>query len=199
VAIHLLSDFGLGISCSPLAFGFLVSDFSRLVQSNTGAPMIVGILSDTHGRADMAHAAVRLLIANKAEYLVHCGDVGGTDVLDALAGHPSMFVFGNNDYDESELKRYAGNIGVTCGGRHGKLTFGNKTGVVTHGDDLRLMNRLIREQQIDYLFLGHTHATQDHREGRIHIINPGALYRASVKTVAVLDTVTDLVRFLTIA
>jgi putative phosphoesterase len=160
--------------------------------------MIVGILSDTHGRADMAHLAVDKLLENKAEYLIHCGDVGGQDVLDALAGHPSMFVFGNNDYDSDELIKYAKILGIACGGTHGKLAFAGKRAAVTHGDDGRLVRRLIQEQQIDYLFLGHTHEKLDRREGKVRIINPGALYRATVKTVAVLDTQSDELKFLNI-
>jgi hypothetical protein len=35
--------------------------------------MIIGILSDTHGRADTAVDAVRVLLGHGAEYLVHCG------------------------------------------------------------------------------------------------------------------------------
>ena len=160
--------------------------------------VIVGILSDTHGRADMAKKAVDVLLQHNAEYLVHCGDVGGTDVLDALAGHPAMFVFGNNDYERSGLTTYAESIGIACGGTHGKLSFGDKIGVVTHGDDFALTKRLVREQQIDYLFVGHTHERLDQHKGKIHVINPGALYRASVKTVAILDTETNLVKFITI-
>jgi putative phosphoesterase len=160
--------------------------------------MIVGILSDTHGRADMAILAVQKLIDNKAEHLVHCGDVGGKEVLDALAGHPSMFVFGNNDYDADDLAKYARILGIACGGTHGKLSFAGKRAVVTHGDDLRLVRKLIAEQQIDYLFLGHSHEKLDHREGKVRIINPGALYRAAVKSVAILDTETDELRFMTV-
>jgi uncharacterized protein len=162
------------------------------------APVIVGILSDTHGKSDMAKKAVDVLLQHKAEYLIHCGDVGGTDVLDALAGHPAMFVFGNNDYDRSELTAYAKTVGIACGGTHGKLSFANKLAVVTHGDDFALINRLVRQQQIDYLFMGHTHEKLDEHKGKIHIVNPGALYRAAVKTVAILDTETDIVKFVTI-
>jgi len=161
--------------------------------------MIAGILSDTHGRADMAIRAVQKLVDNGAEYLVHCGDVGGPEVLDALAGHPSMFVFGNNDYDAADLVKYAKILGIACGERHGKLAFAGKRAVVTHGDDLRLIRKLIQEQQIDYLFLGHTHERLDRREGKVRIINPGALYRAAAKTVAILNTESDELKFLTVS
>jgi putative phosphoesterase len=160
--------------------------------------MIVGILSDTHGRADMAHLAVQKLLEHNAEYFVHCGDVGGRAVLDALTGHPSMFVFGNNDYDAEDLAKYARILGIACGGTHGKLAIAGKRAVVTHGDDVRLVRRLLQEQQIDYLFLGHTHEKLDRQDGKVRIINPGALYRAAVKTVAVLDTENDSVKFLTV-
>jgi putative phosphoesterase len=160
--------------------------------------VIVGILSDTHGKAGMAAKAVETLLQHKAEYLVHCGDVGGTDVLDALACRPAMFVFGNNDYDRTELATYAKTIGIACGGTHGKLSLANTLAVITHGDDFTLINKLILQQQIDYLFMGHTHEKMHQHKGKIHVINPGALYRAAVKSVAILDTETDLVKFITI-
>jgi putative phosphoesterase len=160
--------------------------------------MIVGILSDTHGRADMAAKAVDVLLQNGAEHLIHCGDVGSREVLDAMAGHPAIFVFGNNDCDFCGLSQYAKDLQITCGNTHGKIQLDDKKAVVTHGDDQVLVRRLIREQQIDYLFLGHTHEKHDERVGKIHIINPGALYRASLKTVAILDTSTDGVRFIPI-
>ena len=158
--------------------------------------MIVGILSDTHGRADAAAAGVRILLDHGAEYLVHCGDVGSEEVLDTLAGHPSMFVFGNTDYEYGTLTTHAAAIGVGCGRNCGKLSFDGKLAVVTHGDDAALVHRLLKEQQIDYLFVGHTHVKLDRREGRVRIINPGALYRTSLKTVAVLDTASDNLMFL---
>jgi putative phosphoesterase len=160
--------------------------------------MIVGILSDTHGRADTAAIAVRVLLDHHAEYLVHCGDIGDESVLDVLAGHPAMFVFGNNDYDVAGLTHYAQTIGVACGQTCGKLAFGTKLAMVTHGDDDRLVQRLIKDQQIDYLFVGHTHRKLDQRQGRVRIINPGALYRTPLKTVARLDTATDQLLFLPI-
>ncbi len=165
--------------------------------------MIVGILSDTHGRADAAAIAVRLLIARGAAQLIHCGDVGdgseGRAVLDVMAGHPALFVFGNNDYDARELARHAGSLGIACGNHHGKIDLGGKAAVVTHGDDAKLVRRTLAEQRADYLFVGHTHVAMDRRDRRVRTINPGALYRASTKTVALLDTTADTVEFITVA
>jgi putative phosphoesterase len=160
--------------------------------------VIVGILSDTHGGAEIASAAVKLLLSRGAEYLIHCGDVGGQSVLDAMAGCPSMFVFGNNDWDRRPMMKYAESIGIACGDEEGKLSFENKLAVVTHGDDSRIINRVLQAQLVDYLFMGHTHRMLDARQGKVRIINPGALYRTSRKTVAVLDTNSDALEFVTV-
>jgi predicted phosphodiesterase len=88
--------------------------------------VIVGLLSDTHGRLEAAHAGVAILRGQGAEFLIHCGDVGEEDILDALAGVPSAFVFGNNDWDRRSLERYAKDIGVTCLGASGELDLGGK-------------------------------------------------------------------------
>jgi putative phosphoesterase len=160
------------------------------------AVVIVGILSDSHGKADMTATAVRLLLSQGAKYLIHCGDIGSESVLDALAGHPSMFVFGNNDWDRRGLAEYAKTIGVACGNDEGKLSFNNKLVVVTHGDDSRIVSRVLSAQLVDYLFVGHTHVAMDSRERRVRVINPGALYRAARKTVALLDTQSDVLKFI---
>lgn len=159
--------------------------------------MILGILSDTHGRADAAIAAVRLLLDHGATQLVHCGDVGSLAVLDAMAGHPASFVFGNNDWNQAELARYANDLGIACGGASMQLNLGDgKIAMITHGDDAPLIARVLREQRVDYLLVGHSHRQLDQRQGRVRIVNPGALYRAATKTVAVLDPATDRLQFL---
>ncbi|HEX8324789.1 MAG TPA: YfcE family phosphodiesterase [Tepidisphaeraceae bacterium] len=161
--------------------------------------MIVGILSDTHGRADTAAVAVRLLREQKAEYLIHCGDVCGETVLDALAGVPSAFVYGNNDYDRVDLARYAHALGIQCLGDGGTLDLGGKRIAVTHGDNSRTVTQLASKMTgAHYLLTGHTHQRHDRRVGSVRWINPGALYRALVRSVAVLDVSTDTLTFLNV-
>ena len=160
--------------------------------------MIVGILSDTHGRADAMKAAVQLLTERGAQYLFHCGDVGSTAVLDHLAGLRAGFVWGNNDWEREELQSYARLLGVTCFGSLGEPELGGKKFAVMHGDDFHLRGRLLKEQRHDYLLQGHTHVRRDERIGTVRCINPGALYRAREKTVALLDTVIDEITWLTV-
>lgn len=158
--------------------------------------MIVGILSDTHNRADAMSAAIELLRGRGARFVIHCGDVGTEHVLDYLAGLNSAFVWGNNDWDRLELQRYAQHLGITCYGSFGEFELGGKRFALIHGDDFKLKQRLLAEQRHDYLLQGHTHIPADTRVGRVRCINPGALYRAKRKTVALLNTETDELTFL---
>jgi predicted phosphodiesterase len=78
------------------------------------------------------------------------------------------------------------------------VVLAGKSIAIAHGDDARLLKRLLDEQKYDYLLLGHTHVPLDRHYGSMRVINPGALHRATKKTCALLDTETDIVSFLTI-
>ena len=160
--------------------------------------MRVGILSDTHDRVAAMKAAIQVLRDNNAEFYIHCGDVGSERILDHLAGLPSAFVWGNNDWDRAPLQRYAAKLGIACHGMLGEFELGGKRFAVIHGDDERVKQRILAGQNHDYLLQGHTHIRNDKKIGAIRCINPGALYRAAVKTVAILDTETDKLTFLTV-
>ncbi|MBC7785168.1 MAG: YfcE family phosphodiesterase [Burkholderiales bacterium] len=161
--------------------------------------MKIGILSDTHSEYANTVAAVRLLQSAGAEQLIHCGDVGDTRILDVLVGLPTAFVFGNNDYDHAGLRDYAGILGINCLNSYGVLTLAGKRIAITHGDDHQLLSRLRRAgQPNDYVLTGHTHRRHDERLNGARWINPGALHRATVKTVATLDLATDALEFHTV-
>ena len=160
--------------------------------------MIIGILSDTHDRPAAMAAGLAALTAAGSEFYLHCGDIGSEPCIDLLAGLPAAFVFGNNDYDQGSLSRYAASIGVACHHALADLTLAGKRFAMIHGDDFRLKQRLIDAQEHDYLLQGHTHLKDDRRVGRTRLINPGALYRAREKTVATLDIERDEVRFIVV-
>lgn len=160
--------------------------------------MLIGILSDTHGRHGIAGAAVNLLHRRGARQFIHCGDVGSARVLDQLAGLDATFVTGNTDYDRQVLLRYGREIGIDARHPMADLTIHGKRIAVLHGDDERLMRTLLAGQDYDYLLHGHTHVRDDRHEGRTRIINPGALHRAAEKTVALLDPDQDTVEFLVV-
>lgn len=164
--------------------------------------MKIGILSDTHGRATMAARAVSLLELHAAEFLIHCGDVGdfhdnGIDVLRKLPRGKTAFVFGNNDLNQSELSEVAQECDLNCLGHFGILELAGRKIAVAHGDDGRILRKLMA-QPVDYLLTGHTHVPHDLREGHVRKINPGALFRSRSKTVATLDLENDILTFLTV-
>jgi putative phosphoesterase len=161
--------------------------------------MLLGILSDTHDKYEIMGDAVRALQARGAQFFIHCGDVCTPRLLDHLAGLPAAVVWGNCDWDRTALQRYADSIGVPCYGAFASLELSGKQVAILHGDDRSRMDAVLRAQQHDYLFHGHTHVRRDERVGKTRIINPGALFRAAEKTVALLDTDTDKLEHVRIA
>jgi uncharacterized protein len=159
------------------------------------AGVIIGILSDTHDHADAMSAALQILADAGSTFYIHCGDIGSEFCIDLLAGLPCAFVFGNTDDDRAGLARYAQEIDVPCFGNYADLTLDGKRVAVTHGDDNKLKQRLLSAQQHDYFLQGHTHVRADERIGRTRVINPGALQRAAIKTVATLDIAQDDLQF----
>lgn len=157
--------------------------------------MLVGILSDTHDQVERTRAAVKLLMAEGATALIHCGDLTGPDVVYECCHAPSYFVFGNCDLDRKSLQEAIATINGTCLNRGGIITLDGRKIAVTHGDSESELNRLIQLEP-DYLLTGHTHRAADARQGTIRRINPGALHRASQWTVALLDLASNHLRVL---
>lgn len=153
--------------------------------------MLVGLLSDSHGKVDATRYAVQTLRDAGAAMLIHCGDIGSVDVIAELAGGPAVFVFGNNDYDTARYTAFADKVGVQCGVYQAEVRLDSQRAIVTHGDDAAILRSVVRSQAVDYLFVGHTHVPADSRNGRIRVINPGALYRTRLRTFALLNTFND--------
>lgn len=159
--------------------------------------MIVGIMSDSHGDAAATAGAVALLEARGARALFHCGDVCSETVLDALAGRKAYFVWGNCDDVSLSMRRYVETLGLPWPQAPVRVTLDGKRIAMFHGHE-RDFRRAFEEPDLDYIFFGHTHAYEDRRAGHVRAINPGALHRARVKTVATLDLTRDALAFLTL-
>ncbi len=157
--------------------------------------MIIGILADSHGDAEMTARAVELLERRGAEKLLHCGDLCSESVLDELAGHDCTFVWGNCDQPDDSLRHYAAALGLTLPQWPIRIEVDGKRIGLCHGHEHGFITAR-REAGLDYLFHGHTHSPSDYRENGCRIINPGALYRAEPLTVALLDLATDELTFL---
>jgi putative phosphoesterase len=159
--------------------------------------MKIGILSDTHDEVERTSRAVAAMVGAGAEALVHCGDLTVPEVVLECGGLPSYFVFGNNDFDRDGLLRAMALVGGRSLGRGGEVVLDGRRIAVTHGDSSAEVRRLLAASP-DYLLFGHSHRAADERRGATRWINPGALYRANPRTVAVLDLRADFLEFLTI-
>ena len=159
--------------------------------------MRIGILSDTHDQVQRTKSAVAMLVEGGAETLIHCGDLTIADVVDECSVLPCYFVFGNCDYDRESLRQAINRVGGTCLERGGLIALGGRRLAVTHGDLDQELRRLAALEP-DYLFSGHTHVASDVQKGPTRWINPGALHRASVWTVALLDIASKHVSMLPI-
>lgn len=164
--------------------------------------MKIGILSDTHGDVGRTLTAIRLLLDQNVQAVCHCGDVGSEQVLTLLAAAclpahiPVYAVLGNVDHYEPGVSGYPSGVGVTMCGRRANLELGGRKVAVVHGDDPRMLFEVVRSQQHDYCLTGHTHLADDFQEGRTRVINPGAVYRATTPSVAVLDLERDQLQVL---
>jgi len=168
--------------------------------------VIVGVLSDTHGRWERAAAAVALLQRLGAAAFVHCGDIGGARVLDALAGQRAWLVLGNTDLPEDGLGTYAQSLGLPAPASGPlRIELDGHTLIVAHGHE-REFERLVVAHMgsamppgvpgAAFLLHGHTHVARAQRlASGAWLVNPGALYRVGVPTVATLDLADASVRF----
>lgn len=146
--------------------------------------MRIGIVSDTHGHTVNAMAAVRMLESLEVEQVIHCGDVGGDEIVGLFAGWPTHFVCGNVD-DRRRLR-----VAVEAAGQHfhdalGKLELSGRRIAFLHGDDVPLLRHTIGKY--DLVCHGHTHVAKQYRQGPTLVLNPGALYRATPHSIALVE------------
>ena len=165
--------------------------------------MKLGILSDTHGNVVRTRTAVQLLLDAGAERLLHCGDVEGEDVLYAIAsliegrGIDVQAVFGNVDEWDHGLKQFPMGLGISIK----QIQYGDASGkeyAIAHGHEWRKLEQLSTSTNLRYLFTGHTHRAQDDQSGPVRVINPGAVNNTNAPSVAVLDTKTDELKFISL-
>ncbi len=151
--------------------------------------MRIGVVSDTHDRIEAVAEAVRLLIDQKVELILHCGDIESPDTIEHFRGIPTHFVFGNWDKDRPKLTAAIRAIRGTAHESFGALELAGKRIAWVHSHERHMLYQLEHCDSFDYLFYGHTHVREQHRTGRTLVANPGALFRANPKTCIVLDVV----------
>lgn len=156
--------------------------------------MLVGILSDSHGDVLATRDAIALLEKQGATKLFHCGDLCSDSVLAELTGHDCTFVWGNCDDPTPTTRKFVQKLGLKWPEMPTRVEVAHKRIGLYHGHEVEFSSAA--GAGLDYVFYGHTHRYNCWRENGTCFINPGALYRASVHTVALLDLATGMVKFL---
>ncbi|MBM81078.1 MAG: YfcE family phosphodiesterase [Planctomycetaceae bacterium] len=149
--------------------------------------MKIGIISDTHGHVNFATQGVRALREQDVEQVIHCGDIGSTTIIELFDGLSTHFVFGNVDWDQDGLKDEIAACGQTCHDEMGTASWAGREIAFLHSHDRNRYLETIQSQKYDLVCYGHTHKAEKHRDGKTLVLNPGALYRTSVRSVAVVD------------
>lgn len=150
-------------------------------------PIRIGVVSDTHGHVRNTTAAIELLRNENVSHLIHCGDIGGAEVIKLLSEWPTWYVFGNNDRQEEHLTSTIQGFGQTCCGKTGELQLGSIRIGFTHGHKPKKMKRLLEDKSIDLVCYGHTHQAKLEQLENKQLLNPGALYRAEPLSFAVVE------------
>jgi putative phosphoesterase len=123
---------------------------------------IVGLISDTHG---LLRPGVHDALTG-VEVILHCGDVGGSGILEELRLiAPVKAVFGNTDPPgDPEL---AEEIVVAFDGIRVHVSHGHEVGSPTPV-------RLAARYDADVVVFGHTHRPLVSRVGKQLFVNPGS-------------------------
>lgn len=159
--------------------------------------MQIGVVSDTHGHMLFAKQATAALKKYDLETVIHCGDIGGPEIISLFKPWPTHFVFGNVDhYLEGLLDRAIGAAGQTNHGVFGSIELAGKQIAFLHSDDHTRLHTTIASQEYDLVCYGHTHIAEQHVEERTLVLNPGAIYRANPRSIAVVTLPSMEVEFI---
>lgn len=130
--------------------------------------MKIIVVSDTHGRTEALENLLAREDVRKADWLVHCGDIGDDErwLRNAFAGAVSI-VAGNCDYFTDLPKE----LTVEREGRRFLITHGHR---YLSGGISRLWYRA-KEEACDVVLFGHTHMPLVAEEDGVLFVNPGSV------------------------
>ena len=151
--------------------------------------MLVGLIADTHGL--VRPEAIRAL--GGVDLILHAGDVGGPDVLAALASIAPVQAVGGNTDDPGQ--RLPAAIDCTLQGVRIHVSHGHEVGSPTP-------ERLVARYTADLLVYGHTHRRLLKTLGQTIVVNPGAAGPRRfdiVPSLALLSLPERTIRFLDLA
>lgn len=150
----------------------------------------LGVVSDTHGQVTFAREAVHLLQSLDVQAVLHCGDIGSPEIVRLFSSWPTHFVLGNVDYPAAPLQAEIEAAGQHFHNRFGELELAGRNIALLHGDDDAKFRETVACGRYDLVCYGHTHRADLRRHGNTLALNPGALYRATPHTLAIVELAT---------
>ena len=145
------------------------------------------MISDTHGQVKLTRPAVRMFESLGVDAVLHCGDIGSLAVVELFAAWPTHFVFGNCDEDLESFAAAIRKAGQNCHDLFGDLKFDGVRVALLHSHQRRLFRQTIDSTEYRLVCYGHTHVAAIDRHGETLVVNPGAIYRASPHSIAIVD------------
>lgn len=149
--------------------------------------MRLGVISDTHGHVELTRPAMRMFESLEIDAVLHCGDIGSMAVVELFSAWPTHFVFGNCDENTKAFAESIEQAGQTCHGLFGDLEFDGVKVALLHSHERRQFRETIDSGQYRLVCYGHTHVAAIDRHGDTTVLNPGAIYRASPHSIAVVE------------
>jgi len=162
--------------------------------------MRIGILSDSHDNVENVRAAADVFTQQDVTTLLHCGDVCGPAVVEALAGFSVYFAQGNMDRLPALPLAIEALYGPGRLARCRQLLLGGFPVALLHGDDDGLLDQVVRSGEHAFVFHGHTHRRADRWVGKTRVLNPGALggVRRESRSVCIVELQSGQARFIEI-
>ncbi len=151
--------------------------------------MRIGVLSDTHGRVAAAIQAAELLRRESVDLVLHCGDVGSTEVMSVFTDWESHWVQGNCDGDAPLLANFATeHPTLHWHGLFADLELpGQRRLALLHSHEQSRFAATCEADRYALVCYGHTHHAEQHQVRNTLVLNPGALYRVSRKSIAIVE------------
>lgn len=139
--------------------------------------MRIAVFSDSHDHVANLHRAVQLAKQQRAEMLLHCGDLISPFMLPYLQafGGPVHLIYGNNIGDQHLIASRCGTTfdNIRHHGVHGTLSVGTLRIAFNHYPELAY--ELARSGSFDLVCYGHDHLFHVEQVGDCLLLNPGDL------------------------
>ena len=145
----------------------------------------LAVISDTHGEFRLVSEALSIIESLKIKTILHCGDVGGENIVSQLANFDAYFVCGNTDVEPS-LQRAVESSGLKYCFTFGSLAVEDVKIGFMHGHLSDLLKKEGNSGRWNLICYGHTH-TQDYSilPNETLLLNPGAFARVARPSFAV--------------